>query len=55
MIVDDLTVNLNDEDSEQILGLLQDQVSTQNKQRSIIVVTTNDDVAAHFNNVIDLR
>lgn len=55
VIVDDLTVNLNDEDSEQILGLLQDQVSTQNKQRSIIVVTTNDDVAAHFNNVIDLR
>ena len=55
IIADDLTVNLNETDAKQILDLLKAQVSTPNKQRTVIVVTASEQIAKQFDNIIDLR
>lgn len=55
IIADDLTVNLNETDTKQILDLLKAQVSTPNKQRTAIVVTASEQIAKQFDNIIDLR
>lgn len=55
IIADDLTVNLNETDAKQILDLLKAQVSTPNKQRTVIIVTASEQIAKQFDNIIDLR
>lgn len=55
IIADDLTINLNETDAKQILDLLKAQVSTPNKQRTVIVVTASEQIAKQFDNIIDLR
>ena len=55
IIADNLTVNLNETDTKQVLNLLKAQVSTPDKQRTVIVVTASEQIAKQFDNIIDLR
>ncbi|RSX53361.1 ABC transporter ATP-binding protein [Bifidobacterium dolichotidis] len=54
IIADEPTATLDDSDAEEFLQLLKAQTKSQNKQRAIIVVTSDANVAAQIGNIIEL-
>lgn len=55
VITDEPAADLSGEDVDEIVSLLQAQVTTPDRRRAVIVVTTDEHVASGFDELVDLR
>ncbi|NEG70499.1 ATP-binding cassette domain-containing protein [Bifidobacterium choloepi] len=55
VIADEPTATLDEQDGAEIIKLLKKQVRARTKKRTVIVVTSSEDVARQVGNIIDLR
>ncbi|KFI64265.1 ATP-binding cassette domain-containing protein [Bifidobacterium cuniculi] len=55
VVADEPAADLSGEDVDEIVSLLQAQVTTPDRRRAVIVVTTDEHVAGSFDELVDLR